>query len=287
MINASKLPIIAIATITILAAGGVVYLKIRPGPGKQVVTSTGKQPIYKETSENLTPAVKAAKRLFELDLAYYKTVSRNPEYKEVENDGYEGVVIVSAEIRQENGEWERRYDFIETKLVNNLWTTRNESMSIGEYGEDLDTADSLRAWRDVKFLGVKDVELINENSDKCSDSSNPVTIGAKVLLEIENKGDKERTVEFLSNGNIAYASEPANTLSCSAGSTRSINITNKEIKVEPNSTKTYTLTGKLYNPYGYSPCCRFLQSKPEEFKIYKIDNKIISNLWLEHPQYIP
>lgn len=59
MTNLNKPLLALIATITILAGGGALYLKIKPGPGKQAtVTNQGRS----VQNESLTPAEEAVKR---------------------------------------------------------------------------------------------------------------------------------------------------------------------------------------------------------------------------------
>ena len=275
-------------------------MRIRPAPGKQAVVSTPQKSFQQS---NLTPAEKAVKediefRLNQANREYdANIIYRDIHYKEVENDGYEAVVLVDLEIRNANKEWVRRYRLAEANLSGNSWIS--DSGSLAQDEEEIEnaypTADYLRAWRDIKINGIKEVALINEPREKgCAKL--PITQKTDIQLEIENKGDKQRILELVGR-KIGRATDgisvPVDTNGSPCG-TPEVDISSGQshLIIEPKTTKTYSINGKLDLDYMRLHCCVYRDSSLSEFKFSTqydtIDGfKSPGNLWFEHLQYIP
>lgn len=285
MINFKKPPIVLIASVAILAGGGALYLRIKPGPGKQINVSQPEKvsvvasPAEKENA--LTPAEQAAKRQFEWRLKDQNIIYRSPEYKEVENDGYEALVIASTEVRNEDKEWIRMVRAVEVGLVGNSWST-------GDFSRHNDSnffsIDQLRAWRDVKIEGVKEERLLPPeqliNGKDCGGTKTHV--GAEALIGIENSSSVEREVEMLlsiaAGGLVKNLKEVCNV-------NRVFTDWNAVIKVPPNSKDTYPLVVET----AESGCCLYSEILPgTNLDVLNIDgHKEPSKWWFEHPQYTP
>jgi len=270
-------------------------LRIKPGPGKKITVTKpndAQEQVSAQKEESLTPAEKAVKEEFEFRLDQMNReysadiIYRNIHYKEVENDGYEALVIASFELRNDDKEWETRYIAVEAKLSGNNWLSGNTPGETGFY-----TTDHLRAWRDIKILGLKDFKLITEPVEgHCG--GKPITNRAEALYEIENKGEKERTVEL--SFSLGYASDGTYIhveAECSGAPQLNFGASENEIRIEPYTTKTYTISGEAVgrDSTGWS-CCVYKNGNlsdelptPEKIDGYSKPY----GWWLKHPQYIP